>query len=359
MHKLTAYTGHPLNYGIPVTSMGLTKVLWGEIAKYGVNIFNRCPINFTPLENCLLLSERIILPMLPWEKKIPDYLTDRKNTVSFILFTAAFALVFINIYAPFGVDKWLDYTDVQLFFYSSIVILIGMLVIVISRILMVIAARIRSLNYLTYAAWIAGEIVVLALVYALIQWFFIRVGNDFMVMFRNTIRTTAYIILLPYMISWLYLSFKDKYLTLEKIEKKNTGLPLNDVTEKRAGALLSMVSFRDEKGILKFSVKKEDLLYIEAADNYIIIHYLASRKPARYVIRTTLKRIGQNMPDTVLVRCHRSFIVNIDNVKVIRKEKEGLIIGFESPENITVPISKTYIDGFIRKLSNFAEVEEK
>jgi DNA-binding LytR/AlgR family response regulator len=295
--------------------------------------------------------------MLPWEKKIPDYLTDRKNTVSFILFTAAFALVFINIYSPFGVDKWLNYTDVQLFFYSSIVILIGMLVIVISRILMYMLTRIRSLKYLTYAAWIAGEIVVLALVYALIQWFFIRVGNNFMIMFRNSIRTTAYIILLPYLISWLYLSFKDKYLTLEKIENKHTGYPLSDIPGKKTGASPSMISFRDEKGVLKFSVKKEDLFYIEAADNYIIVRYLANRKPAKYMIRNTLKRIEQEMPDTGLVRCHRSFVVNIDTVKVIRKEKEGLIIGFESPEDITVPISKTYIDGFIRRLSNFAGME--
>jgi hypothetical protein len=292
--------------------------------------------------------------MLPWEKRIPDYLTDRKNTVSFILFTAVFALVFINIYAPFGVDKWLDYSDVQLFFYSSIVILIGMMVIVISRILMYMVTRKRSVKYLAYTAWIAGEIIMLALVYTLIQWFFIRVGNNFMHMFRNSIRTTAYIILLPYLISWLYLSFKDKYLTLEKIEKKNTGLNLNDVSGNRAGISLSMISFCDEKGVLKFSVKKEDLLYIEAADNYIIIHYLANRKPARYMIRTTLKRIEQEMPDSGLVRCHRSFIVNIDNVKLIRKEKEGLIIGFESPEDIIVPISKTYIDTFIRKLSHFA-----
>ena len=295
--------------------------------------------------------------MLPWEKKIPDYLTDRKNTVSFILFTAVFALVFITIYAPFGVDKWLDYNDVQLFFYSSIVILIGMLVIVLSRILLYLVTRKRSIKYLTYAAWIAGEIAVLALVYALIQWYFIRVGNDFMVMFRNSIRTTAYIILLPYLISWLYLSFKDKYVTLERIEKKNTSFSLSDIPEKRAGASLSMVSFHDEKGVLKFSLKKEDLLYIEAADNYILIHYLANRKPVKYMIRTTLKRIEQELPDTGLIRCHRSFIVNVDNVKVIRKEKEGLIIGFESPEDITVPISKTYIDGFIRKLSNFAVME--
>jgi hypothetical protein len=297
--------------------------------------------------------------MLPWEKKIPDYLTDRKNTVSFILFTAAFALVFINIYAPFGVDKWLNYSDFQLFFYSSIVILIGMLVIVISRLLMHWVTRKKPMQYMAYAAWIVGEILVLALVYALIQWFFIRVGNDFMLIIRNSIRTTAYIILLPYVISWLYLSFRDKYATLEKMEKKRIGIDIGDITLKPSSGSLSLISFRDEKGVMRFSVKKDDLLYLEAADNYVVIHYNANQKPARYMIRTTLKRIEQEMPNAGLVRSHRSYMVNIDNVKVIRKEKEGLIIGFETPADITVPISKTYLDVFVRKLSNFAGIEEK
>ena len=120
-----------------------------------------------------------------------------------------------------------------------------------------------------------------------------------------------------------------------------------------------MISFHDEKGVLKFSIKKEDLLYLEAADNYVILYYLDNQKPGKYMIRNTLKRIEQDLSHTGLVRCHRSYIVNIDNVKMIRKEKEGLIIGFDAPVEITVPISKTYIDGFIRKLSNFAEPESK
>jgi hypothetical protein len=289
--------------------------------------------------------------MLPWEKTIPDYLTDKRNIVSFILFTAVFALVFINIYSPFGVDKWLDVTHIQLFSYSSIVILIGMLVIVISRMLMYLFTRKNSIRYGAYALWIVGEISVLALVYALIQWFFLHVGNDFLLVLRNSIRTTAFIILLPYVIFWLYVSFKDKYVTLENIENKMLGNEVFGVSEKRTDGVSSMISFKDEKGVLKFSIKKDDLLYIEAADNYIIIHYMDNQKPVKYMIRNTLKRIEQESPNAGLVRCHRSFMVNIDNVKVIRKEKEGLIISFESPANIAVPISKTYFDTFLRRLS--------
>jgi DNA-binding LytR/AlgR family response regulator len=291
--------------------------------------------------------------MLPWERKIPDYLTDKKNVVGFILFTAAFALVFINIYAPFGVDKWLNVSDVEFFFYSSIVILIGMLVIVISRILMYMFTRRESITYAAYALWIVAEIVVLALVYSLIQWYFLHVGNDFLQILKNSVRTTAYIILLPYLISWLYLSFKDKYLTLEKMENNRHLDEMNGTTGKKVASQHVMIPFHDEKGILKFSIKKDDLLYIEAADNYIVIYYLDHMKLSKYMIQNTLKSIELGLPEAGLVRCHRSYMVNIDNVKFIRKEKEGLIIGFDSPSDIVVPISKTYLDVFVKRLSRF------
>ncbi|MBN1142967.1 MAG: LytTR family transcriptional regulator [Bacteroidales bacterium] len=296
--------------------------------------------------------------MLPWESKIPDYLTDKKNVVSFILFTAAFALVFINIYAPFGVDKWLNVSEVEFFLYSSIVILIGMLVIVISRVLMYMFTRRDSINYAAYALWIMAEIVVLALVYTLIQWYFLHVGNDFLMILKNSVRTTAYIILLPYVISWLYLSFKDKYTTLEKMENNRRLDEINETTGKKVASQLVMIPFHDEKGVLKFSIKKDDLLYIEAADNYIVIYYLEHMKLSKYMIRNTLKRIELSLPEAGLVRCHRSYMVNIDNVKFIRKEKEGLIIGFDSPSDVVVPISKTYLDIFVKRLSHYTGLGE-
>jgi uncharacterized membrane protein len=187
--------------------------------------------------------------MLLWEKEIPEYFTDRRNIVSFVLFTALFALVFINIYAPFGIDRWLNVTDFQLFFYSSIVILIGMLVIAVSRLLMYLLSRKKAIRYGEYALWIIGEILSMALVYGLIQRFFLQGQKDFMIIMRNTVRITAFIILLPYAIYWLYLSFKEKYVLLEKISMdRSKNMEFFD-DRKQAGTW-TMIPFRDEKGII-------------------------------------------------------------------------------------------------------------
>jgi DNA-binding LytR/AlgR family response regulator len=84
----------------------------------------------------------------------------------------------------------------------------------------------------------------------------------------------------------------------------------------------------------------------------VIIHYLDGDKQLKYIVRNSLKRIETEVLSKSLVRCHRSFIVNIDQVRTIRKEKEGLIISFESPVQVTVPISRTYLESFIKILSH-------
>jgi DNA-binding LytR/AlgR family response regulator len=280
--------------------------------------------------------------MLIWEKNIPSYLTGKRNIVRFVLFTAVFALVFINIYAPFGVETWYNVTELELFFYSSLLILLGMLVIVISRILMLQFSRRRGLRYGEYALWIFGEIVSMAVVYTLIQKFFLEETPDFMTAFKKSLQTTALVILLPYAILWLYLSLLEKNRELEKLshEPRKETVPFG------------MISFHDEKNILRISIKAEDLLYLESADNYVFIHYLDHGKISKYMIRNSLKKLEPELTNLGFLRCHRSFMVNFDKVKLIKKEKDGLNLELDLDEKLSLPVSKTYIDPIIRKFSD-------
>lgn len=281
--------------------------------------------------------------MLIWEKSIPEHLTEKSNIRLFVIFTAIFALVFINIYAPFGLDTWYEVTELQLFFYSSIVILIGMLVIVISRILMLKFSKIKTLKYGVYALWIAGEILAMALVYTLIQKFFLDDQREFIPAFKKSIQITALVIMLPYIILWLYLSWREQ-------NRKLNNLKIRVVTDNVPHGL---IPFRDEKGILKFSVRIEDLLYIEAADNYAAVHYIDQNKISKYLIRSSMKKLEEELSDIGLIRCHRSFIVNFEKIKIIEKDKEGLKLELDHPLKISLPVSKTYIDQVIRKFSGY------
>jgi len=279
-----------------------------------------------------------------FERKIPDFLTDRKNTVSQILFTALFALVFINLYSPFGVNSWYNVTKPQLFFYSSLVILTGLLVIALSRIIMLQEVRRNPLTTRGYVVWIAMEIISMALVYVILRAIFISRIPDVLEAFRDSLKITSLVLLFPYTLTFLYFSWQEKNRKIEELTESGQ-------VSKSVSPL--MIPFSDYRGELRFSVKTEDLLYLEAADNYVIVHYMDGGKKAKYAIRNSLKKMEENLGDANLMRCHRSFIVNFDKVRIIRKESDGLVLELDIPEKISIPISGTYADEVMRLFSSF------
>ena len=56
--------------------------------------------------------------MPDFQKPIAPYLIEKKNIVNLILFTALFALVFINIYSPFGADRVQPYPVPVLYLFK-------------------------------------------------------------------------------------------------------------------------------------------------------------------------------------------------------------------------------------------------
>ena len=283
--------------------------------------------------------------MLDIQKPIPHYLVEKKNILRLILFTSLFALVFINIYSPFGADKWFNVTKLEFLTYSSLVILTGVLVVVISRIVMYYICRKQMINIWQYLAWIGAEILMMALFYALFEKFILKDTRIFSDLVKVSAQNTALVLLLPYSILWLYFSWRDKK---EQIERMADIQSFSDNSR-------DMIPFYDDKSALKFSVKKENLLYLESTENYISICYLNKGKVSKYLLRDTMKKMEENFAGTEIIRCHRSYMVNFEKVKVIRKDKDGLKLELDNPSVIDIPVSKTYADNVMHTFSKFIQ----
>jgi len=287
--------------------------------------------------------------MFDFQKPIPSYLNQKQNIIRLVLFTSLFALVFINMYSPFGADRWYNLTRLEFFTYSSLTILVGVLVVVISRIVMYHISKKLSIYLWQYLIWIGAEILSMALAYALFEKFFLKDVRIFSDLIRISSRNTALVLLLPYSISWLYFSWRDKK---EQIEKLADLPPYSENSR-------NMIPFYDEKGILKFSIKKENLLYLESAENYVNICYLNKGKVSKYLLRDTLKKIEENFSGSEIIRCHRSYIVNFEKVKVIRKDKDGLKLEFDNPSVTDIPVSKTYVTAVMQTFSKYCQTVDQ
>ena len=279
-------------------------------------------------------------------EKIPPYLYDKKNSITMILFTALFALLFINLFQPFGSRNWYPgVSDTKYFAFSSLIILTGMLVVVVSRVILSYRSKRHAILYWHYGLWILAEIGAMSIFYTLFAQFFPKDGmiRDISDSFRQSLYNTALVLLLPYAICWLYFSWKEKSVLLEHMGQEK-GV---DATTK------TMISFHDEKGELKISIVTEHLLYIESADNYTTLHYLNKSKQSHFLLRNSLKRLEEQLADTSLVRCHRSYMVNMDRVKILKKEKGGIMLELDEENTPDIPVSKTYYDSFMQAFSRY------
>lgn len=264
------------------------------------------------------------------KRKIPAYLYEKSNLIRLIIFTAIFDLVFINLYKPFSSLTWYPISEFRFFIFSSLIILTGVLVVAISRLIMYYYTKKHELTYFGYSLWILFEIFFMALFYTIYS-LSIKTDADILQMFKDCVENTSLILLLPYAIMILYFSWKDKEEKLKLL--KEDKLDLNE---------LNVISFHDEKGELRLSIKHTNFYYIESADNYVFIWYLNKGKLTKFILRNTLKAMEETFEGTNILRCHRSFIVNLEQVKVIRRNKDGIYLEFGVEKIPDIPISKTY-----------------
>lgn len=275
------------------------------------------------------------------DTKIPKYFYSKHNIVSLILLTAFFALVFINIYKPFSSSNWYRVSEFMFFVYSSLIILTGVLVVVISRVIMYHVGKRHDITVGTYAIWILLEIFFMSLFYT-IYTHSLNPDRDYLAVFKESSINTALVLLLPYSVIHLYFVYKENKRKLQQIEESQT----------EESNLPKIYSFFDEKGELRLSVNRNNLLYIESADNYVYIWYLNKGSLSRFMLRNTMKAIEEQMAETNLVRCHRSYMVNFEHVNVISRRKDGIYIEFGIKDVPDIPVSKKYSEKVTHRFIN-------
>jgi DNA-binding LytR/AlgR family response regulator len=189
----------------------------------------------------------------------------------------------------------------------------------------------------------------MALAYSILEKFFLKDNRLFSDLVKISAQNTALVLLLPYSVMWLYFSWKDKKDQISRMA---------DI-QSFSGNTRNMIPFYDEKAILRFSVKKDNLLFLEAAENYVSICYFDKGKVSKYLLRDTLKNMEEIFNNTEIIRCHRSYMVNFDKVKVIRKDKDGLKLELDIPSAIDIPVSKTYVDQVMVTFSKYSQTTDQ
>jgi len=78
-----------------------------------------------------------------------------------------------------------------------------------------------------------------------------------------------------------------------------------------------------KKGSSLVKLRLKDLIYIEALENYIILH----TRDEKFTIHFTMKAIENQLPSGDFIRVHRSFIVNYSMIQSIKDDFLDIMVG--------------------------------
>ncbi|MBR3646939.1 MAG: LytTR family transcriptional regulator [Paludibacteraceae bacterium] len=282
-------------------------------------------------------------------KYIPKYITTRKNLTRMVLWTALYGWLFISIYQPFNSRQWIEgVSELTYFLFASLAVLVAMLVITVSRVGMCYYTKKHDLSYTYFGIWVAAEIVAMSLVYAVFPIVAIHgVPDQFLSLWKDAIIYTSFILLIPYAIIMLALILEHTRGELERLESHP-----EEYDKGERHPLPDMFNFYDEHNELKLSLRPDTLYYIEAADNYVRLHYMGQGKLQHFFLRNTLRDVEERFQGMGLLRTHRSYIVNFSQVKMLKRTNDGLMIDFDTEGLPNVPVSKTYMEAVMAQLTD-------
>jgi len=245
-----------------------------------------------------------------------------------ILAVPVFFLGFILVYK----SQWmLHFIDCGLgYVFNALMltcILIGILCI--SRIPMTVKREGLHLSWWQYSIWSFGEVMVFCCFAALYMALIYGTYGYFPAL-GQCLRLVFAILPYPYIVIALLFALIR---------------PDNETAEE------DLVRFADNTGRLKLVIAHDVILYIEAQENYVSIHYLEGEKHKEYSLRQSMRGIEDLMERHGIIRCQRSFFVNPRHVTVLRRDKEGFIqADLDIKNSKSVPVSPKYYEQLSKML---------
>lgn len=270
------------------------------------------------------------------------------NIVISLIISILYALVFLVIYSPYSETAWFGLAKSESFLLTTTFVVASVLFLLISRVLMYFTSKsLVKMTYLKYSLWLLGEIVLIGVFHAILSMVYVKI-TEYSVPYivTKSIMITLLALGFPYVVSAMWITIKDMRNTLLVTDTSDIATDGEAIAQN-----MDIINIADNKGVLKLSVKLDNLYYIKAEDNYTIVNYTKNGMLNRYMIRCKIQTIEDNFSNTPLMRCHRTYIVNTQKIKVLRHESDGFYMDFDFDGIDPIPVSKTYNEAVVKRFS--------
>ncbi|MBR6439155.1 MAG: LytTR family transcriptional regulator [Bacteroidales bacterium] len=293
-------------------------------------------------------------------KKLPHYLIEKNNLVVQVTITVLFAIAFLAIYYPFSNTAWFSVEDEKRFIYTAFFIIFSTIFLIFSRIMMYYTSkRLIRFTFPKYILWNTIEVLIIGLFHAYISLRIMRISiYSPALIIGKSILISIIALGFPFIVTDLSFALIDARRILNiarRVIKLNEANNNKNVKTSGSESLVTenpdIINFHDYTGAQKFAVKLENIYYIKAEGNYINVFYNNKGGISSFVLRNKIQAIEDAFAGTPLMRCHRTYIVNSNNIKLIRNDSDGYYIDFNQEGLESVPVSNTYREKIVKRFT--------
>ena len=311
-------------------------------------------------------------------REIPKYMISRRYISAIIAFIVAFSTLFMEIYKPFSLAIWFSTNDTLHFSLTILFYVAAIVVLIVSRSTMYALQDRFMMSINRYVVWLMGENIAISLLYTIITLsLFPEEGITFETLGTRALFCVTMILAIPNGLILFYAAYRAKCeeveaseYQLQKLREECRRLELMTKHEKerreeaitQAAALdrsPRMINLYDNNNTLRLTISLDSLYYLESEDNYIKVHYKHNDKIATYMLRCRTKSVEEALRDTVMKRCHRSYIVNISKIRFIHDEHRLHFITLDDDSIRRIPLSKSYYESIHASLNTMKSWREK
>ena len=300
-------------------------------------------------------------------KKLPHYLIEKNNLIVQVTISVLFAIAFLAVYIPLSNTQtaWFSLEDQNKFIYTAFFIIISTIFLIFSRVMMYyMSKRLIRFTLPKFIFWNLGEIILIGLFHAYISLRIINVLQDIPqeytpeLIVGKSVLITFIALGFPFIVTDLSFALIDAQRVLriarsviQSNDANSTKLPKNTTSEQMVTETPDIINFNDYTGAQKFAVKLENIFYIKAEGNYVNVFYNNKGGISSFVLRNKIQTIEDAYVGTPLMRCHRTYIVNTNNIKLLRNEADGSYIDFNQTGLELVPVSNTYREKIAKRFT--------
>ena len=260
------------------------------------------------------------------------------SQVKYAVLMPLFYFVFCFVYNPFSMSAIYNVGGKSWTFHLLMLTCIMVGTLALTRLVFSFLYKYIPFKWWHYAVWCLGETLVTSFFFALYTSLFYRKsgGMPYFTALPYCFKTVSLTLIYPYLLCIL----------LRIVSNKNA-----DLAEAGQKPEESLIKLYDEHKRLKLTIDPSAVLYVSADANYIKIHYIENDRVKAYQLRNSMKSLEGDAQRHGFVRCHRSYYVNPRHIKVLSRDREGVIYTEFTREGVGhIPVSKQYYDSLAKLL---------